>query len=120
MDRTSSRSVQSSAGRTTSGSSPTPSTSPSPQADMSPFADAISVAPGGDGTYRAVIDESWNLRPLPQGGIITAAALRAMEAELGDGSQRLRTSHTLFVGQVADGELDVQVEVLRRGRSMSH
>jgi acyl-CoA thioesterase len=28
--------------------------------------------------------------------------------------------HTLFIGQVADGELEIEVEVLRRGRSMSH
>jgi len=87
---------------------------------MTPFARATQVAPAGDGNYRGFVDESWNLRPLPQGGVVTAAALRAMEAELADGTQRLRTMHTLFVGQVAHGELEIAVEVLRRGRSMSH
>jgi acyl-CoA thioesterase len=87
---------------------------------MTPFASATAVVPAGDGSYRAFIDESWNLRPLPQGGVVTAAALRAMEADLADPSQRLRTMHTLFVGQVAHGEVEIEVEVLRRGRSMSH
>jgi acyl-CoA thioesterase len=72
------------------------------------------------GRYRAVIDEAWNLRPLPQGGILTAAAVRAMEIELSHDEQRPRTLHTAFVGQVTHGSVDIDVEVIRRGRSMSH
>ena len=87
---------------------------------MNPFADATSVEHLADGRYRAALDESWNLRPLPQGGMITAIALRAMEHALGDATQTLRTMHTVFVGQVAHGPLEVHVEVLRRGRSMTH
>ncbi len=87
---------------------------------MNPFQQATTVESTGHGVYGCTVDESWNLRPLPQGGVVTAAALRAMEAELDDPSQRLRTMHTLFVGQVAHGELEICVEVLRRGRSMSH
>ena len=87
---------------------------------MTPFATATSVERAAGGGYRAFLDDSWNLRPLPQGGVVAAVALRAMNDALGDPSQRLRTMHTLFVGQVADGELEIEVEVLRRGRSMSH
>lgn len=76
--------------------------------------------PGVGGRYRATIGEAWNLRPIPQGGIVSAIALRAMTAELDDPDQRLRTLHTTFAAQVADGPVDVDVEVLRRGRSMSH
>src|SRR5436190_1791681 len=61
---------------------------------MTPFAVATAVTHLDDGVYRSMLDESWNLRPLPQGGIVTAAALRAMEDTLGDPSQRLRTVHT--------------------------
>src|SRR4051812_50218376 len=43
-----------------------------------------------------------------------------MADELGDGTQTLRTLHTVFTAQVAHGALAVDVEVLRRGRSMSH
>jgi acyl-CoA thioesterase len=86
----------------------------------SPFLNETAVRANGPGRYSAEIDEAWNLRPLPQGGIVTALALRAMAAELDDPGQRLRTLHTSFVAQVAHGPVDVDVEVLRRGRSMSH
>lgn len=84
------------------------------------FLDTTQVVPAGDGRYDATVDPRWNLRPLPQGGIVSAVALRAMSAELDDPGQRLRTLHTTFAAQVADGPVEVDVEVLRRGRSMSH
>ena len=58
--------------------------------------------------------------PLPQGGVVTAAAVRAMGAELSDDGQSLRSLHTTFVAPVSHGAVDIRVEVLRRGRSMSH
>jgi len=85
-----------------------------------PFADEVAVEPDAPGRYRATLGPGWNLRPLPQGGIITALALRAMEAELDEAGETLRTLSTMFIGQVADGPLTIDVEVLRRGRSMSH
>ncbi len=51
---------------------------------------------------------------------MTALALRAMMQELDDRAQLLRTVHTAFISQVPDGPVDVDVEVLRRGRTMSH
>jgi acyl-CoA thioesterase len=84
------------------------------------FTGDVVVEPAGPGRYRADVSDRWNLRPLPQGGVITAFALRAMEHALDDGAQTLRTMHTTFVGQVAHGPLEIEVEVLRRGRSMSH
>lgn len=86
----------------------------------SAFLDEVVVRATGSGRYDAVIDPGWNLVPLPQGGIVTATALRAMSAELADDAQRLRTLHTVFAGQVASGAVGVDVDVLRRGRSMSH
>jgi acyl-CoA thioesterase len=83
------------------------------------FADTTTVRSAGPGLYAADLDERWNLRPLPQGGIITAVAVRAMEAELAHDDQTPRTLHTTFAAQVAHGRLDVDVEVLRAGRSMS-
>ncbi len=87
---------------------------------MNPFAKACTIERVATGRYRSFLDESWNLRPLPQGGVIAAIALRAMNDELDAPTQSMRTIYTLFVGQVADGELEIDVEVLRRGRSMSH
>jgi acyl-CoA thioesterase len=84
------------------------------------FVDETAVRAVGDGRYDGEVAEAWCLRPLPQGGIVTALALRAMAAELDDPDQRLRTLHTTFAAQVAAGPVEVDVEVLRRGRSMSH
>ena len=83
------------------------------------FSDTTQVVPAATGRYSATIDARWNLLPLPQGGIVTALALRAMTAELGDPGQRLRTSHTTFAARVADGPVEIDVDLLRRGRSMS-
>lgn len=83
------------------------------------FVDGTAVRRVGDGRYAGEIDEVWNLRPMPQGGIVSAVALRAMAAELGDDAQSLRVLHTTFAAQVAHGPVDVDVETLRRGRSMS-
>lgn len=85
-----------------------------------PFERDTAVSAAGGGRYTADLPPAWNLNPLPQGGVVTAIALRAMAAELADEGQTLRTMHTVFAGQVAHGPLDVEVEVLRRGRSMSH
>ncbi len=65
------------------------------------------------------ISETWNLAVVPQGGAIAAAAVRAMTAELGDADQTLRTLTVVFAGQVASGPIEIDVRVLRRGRSMS-
>lgn len=83
------------------------------------FSDTTQVRSADNSRYSATIDPCWNLRPLPQGGIVTALALRAMEAELAAPEQRLRTLHTTFAAQVTDGPVDIQVDTLRRGRSMS-
>jgi acyl-CoA thioesterase len=84
-----------------------------------PFLDGTVVRPAGPGRYEADIDEVWNLRPLPQGGVVTVLAVRAMEAALAEEAQRPRTLHTTFAARVAHGPVDIDVEVLRRGRTMS-
>jgi acyl-CoA thioesterase len=85
-----------------------------------PFSTATTVTTVGPGRYEATIDETWNLRPLPQGGIVSIVALRAMMDLLDDPGQTIRSMHTTFVGQVAHGPVSIDVELLRRGRSMSH
>ncbi len=85
----------------------------------SSFALETRVEAAGEGLYAANISEAWNLRPLPQGGLVTALALRSMAEELGETDQRLRVLHTTFVAQVTHGPVEIQVEVLRRGRSVS-
>ena len=71
------------------------------------------------GRFGAHISDGWMLVVVPQGGIVAALAARAMAATLGDGSQRLRSLTVVFAGQVATGDVEIDVTVLRRGRSMS-
>lgn len=74
---------------------------------------------GGNGRYATTISPQWDLAVVPQGGAIAAAAVSAMTAELGDPTQTLRTLSVMFAGQVANGPVEIDVRVLRRGRSMS-
>jgi acyl-CoA thioesterase len=85
-----------------------------------PFATATTVRATDPGRYEGYVDPEWNLFPLPQGGVVTALALRAMGEELGDPRQVARTLHTAFAAQVTHGPVTAEVELLRRGRSMSH
>jgi hypothetical protein len=75
--------------------------------------------PARPGRYTTTVSEHWQLVVVPQGGIVAAIAARAMAAELGDRSQTLRTLTAVFAAQVAGGPVEVDVQVLRRGRSMS-
>jgi acyl-CoA thioesterase len=81
------------------------------------FADDVVVEEVGEGRYRATLEHNWDLVPLPQGGVIVSFGLRAAAEALHDVDAELRTCTTVFAGQVAAGELEIEVDVLRRGRS---
>ena len=63
--------------------------------------------------------EHWNAPLIPHGGMVTAIAARAMADHLALPEQSLRSVSVLFAGQVLGGELDVAVQVIRMGRSIS-
>ncbi|HVM40641.1 MAG TPA: thioesterase family protein [Acidimicrobiia bacterium] len=75
--------------------------------------------PDTPGRYVAHLSDQWNAPMLPQGGVVTSLALRAMAAELDHPEQRLRSVTTAFAAQVPAGPVQVDVSVLRRGRSLS-
>jgi acyl-CoA thioesterase len=77
------------------------------------------VATGRPGSFAATIDDRWTLVVIPQGGIVAALAARAMAAELDLPEQVLRSMSLVFAGQVAAGPVEIDVTMLRRGRSMS-
>ena len=72
----------------------------------------------GDGRYRAVVSDRWVLALACQGGLLAALAARAGTAELGP-DQPLRSIHGVFARPVAAGPVEISVEIVRRGRSMS-
>ena len=75
--------------------------------------------PSRPGRFTTQVSDPWMLRVVPQGGIVAAIAERAMERTLADPAQTLRTMSVAFAAQVAGGPVEVDVGVLRRGRSMS-
>jgi acyl-CoA thioesterase len=80
---------------------------------------AVTEVDGQPGTYAGFLSDQWNCPLVPHGGVVTAVALRAMAAALDVPEQRLRSVTSVFVAQVRPGDLRIDVEVLRRGRSMS-
>ncbi len=80
--------------------------------------EAIPV-PGRLNQFRATISEQWMLAAVPQGGVVAALASRAMDAALERPDQSLRSLSAVFAGQVAAGPVEIDVSVIRGGRSMS-
>jgi acyl-CoA thioesterase len=87
--------------------------------ETSHFGRATAAHPHADGGYRLDIGAEWNCPIVPHGGTVVAAAARAMEHALNEPAQRLRTVSAVFAQQVHAGEIVADVQVLRRGRSMS-
>ncbi len=79
----------------------------------------VTAAPGRPGHFTAELAPRWMLVVVPQGGAVAVLAARAMAAHLDVPEQRLRSLTSVFAGQVALGPVEIEVTVLRRGRSMS-
>lgn len=71
------------------------------------------------GRYDATFGADWWGPRAPQGGVVAATTLRAMETALGNPAHRLRTSTTVFARTVPAGRVTIEVDVLRAGRSVS-
>jgi acyl-CoA thioesterase len=80
---------------------------------------AVERAPDQPGRYQAKLSASWNAPIFPHGGVVTATALRAMTDALGNADQPLRSVSAVFVSPVTPGPVDIDVDVLHRGRSLS-
>jgi acyl-CoA thioesterase len=79
----------------------------------------VTPVDGHPGRFRAEIAPRWMLVVVPQGGAVVVLAARAMAATLGVPEQRLRSLTAVFAGQVALGPVEIEVTLLRKGRSMS-
>ncbi len=89
--------------------------------DMPLFARETTVVSDGStpGRWRAELSPDWGAPTVPQGGLVTAVAARAMLGEIGASDQRLRSVTTVFADQVRPGPVEIDVAILRRGRSLS-
>jgi acyl-CoA thioesterase len=82
-------------------------------------ASAVTADRQRQGHFHAELGEEWNCPIVPQGGLVVATAARAMAAELNDAEQPLRSISAVFATPVRHGTVEVDVQMLRRGRSMS-
>jgi acyl-CoA thioesterase len=80
---------------------------------------AIECVSDEPGRYRGRLSADWNAPVFPHGGVVAATALRAMAHFLDNADQPLRSVSAVFVTPVAPGPVDIDVGVLRRGRSLS-
>ncbi len=80
---------------------------------------ALRADPAVAGRHHVDVDSRWNCPTVPHGGTMAALAAAAMTAEIGDPDQPLRTLTTVFAAPVPAGPVELDVSVLRRGRSMS-
>jgi acyl-CoA thioesterase len=71
------------------------------------------------GHFGAELAPEWNCPIVPQGGISTAVIARAMTAELAHDDQSLRSITAVFAAPVQAGPVEIDVDVLRAGRSIS-
>ncbi len=90
-------------------------------AHLSPFAQAVSLEADNTvaGRFHGIIDHRWQLAVTPQGGVVAAIAAQAMTNALRSPEQVMRSMSVVFAGQVHVGEVQVDVQVLRRGRLIS-
>ena len=88
--------------------------------------DAVAVEALGDGRYRGHVGEAWTSLQGVHGGVVAAIALTAVERALAEagvpvgqaGATTLRAATIGYVAGNTVGDLDVEVDVVRRGRSL--
>lgn len=88
------------------------------------WSDDVGVEARGEGRFRARIGEAWNALQGVNGGIVAAVALVAAETVVrSDGldpaDSPLRAATFGYVRGTTSGELDVEVDVVRRGRGLT-
>jgi acyl-CoA thioesterase len=71
------------------------------------------------GRYVTQMDAMWNCPLVSHGGTVTALAVSAMAQELDVPVEHLRSVTAVFAAPVNPGPVEIEVAVLRRGRSVS-
>lgn len=79
--------------------------------------DAATTVTGGPGRWSAHLAEGWDIFGVTNGGYLMAIATRAMEAE--SEGRSLISATGSYLNPAGAGPVDVDVEVLKKGRSLS-
>lgn len=86
------------------------------------WSESVAVTSTGDHRYAAHVNDEWTSLQGVHGGVVAAIALRAVEVELAaldvaSGTNLRAATYGYASGNVA-GDLEVEVDVIRRGRAM--
>jgi acyl-CoA thioesterase len=71
----------------------------------------------GDGLWRGTIASRWNVGPIPNGGYVFAVALHGIARTLPDLDPLTATAH--YLAPARHGEVEVHVEVVKKGRTLT-
>jgi len=86
------------------------------------WTDAMRIEPNGTGSFRAHVNEDWTSLQGVHGGVVAALALTAVERVLHDDGvdpgTTLRAATFGYVSGNVVGDLTIDVEVIRSGRTM--
>ena len=97
-------------------------TEPTTETTQMSWSESVAIEPAGDGRFRAHVGEHWKSLQGVHGGVVAALALTATErvlADLGvDPTTTLRAATFGYVSGNVQGDLDLEVEIVRRGRAM--
>jgi acyl-CoA thioesterase len=86
--------------------------------ELTAFGRQMVATRAGSG-YVVDLDPRWNCPRVTHGGTATAVVAATMRNELDEPTQRLRTISAFFASPVGPGPAELDVSVLRRGRSVS-
>jgi acyl-CoA thioesterase len=96
---------------------------PVPAEDLMNWIDSIAVSQLGDRRFRAYVDEQWTSLQGVHGGVVAAIAVNAaaivLRDEGVDPAVRLRAATFGYVRGNAVGSLDVDIDIIRRGRALT-
>jgi acyl-CoA thioesterase len=87
------------------------------------FARDTELSTLGSGSYRAELNRNWWVIAGPNGGLLAALLLRAVEAEVGrrdvGQGRSVRTMTVHYLAPSVEGDAELEVEVDKHGRSVS-
>lgn len=83
---------------------------------MYEFDEDTAVRVQADGSYRGIVTDRWSVGDRPNGGYLMAIGLRAMSETLAQPDPLTVTTH--FLRSPAPGPVAVEVEVVRKGRTV--
>jgi acyl-CoA thioesterase len=86
---------------------------------VSDFDETTAVEPLGEGRYRASMTSDWNGTLAPNGGMLAATVVRAVQAEAGEDAPPIRIVSAQYLDAPVAGAVEIVLERQRGGRRVA-